>query len=111
MSLFYELDIPQEEYVAPNTGKWFVPVDTDKTSFGGSLLNDGSAVEKVSVSRGTNDRFYFNTVLGAHLKADMYYKLHGLPYPHKDAWDQAILDNVAKKAKSNVVESQVMEFE
>lgn len=108
---FYDLEEPAEEHVPPNAGKWFVVVDTDKTTFRGGLLNDGSDVKEIARGFGANNQFYFNTKLGAHLHADMYYKSHGLPYPYQDEWDQAILDNVGKKAKTNIIESQVMEFD
>lgn len=108
MSDFYELALPRVENAEPNRGKWFITVDIGKTKFRGCLLNSSSAVEEISILGQDNTRFYFNTLVDAHVAAAYYYKLHNLEYPHQDAWKQAILDD--GKTKTPTIKSQVMRF-
>lgn len=109
MSDFYELAVPRKEHMPPNDGKWFVTVDLSKSNLQGCLLNTGGAVEAISAVGQDNTRFYFNTLVGAHVSAALYYKSYGLEYPHQDAWDQAILADVSK-TKTPTIKSQVMRF-
>jgi len=102
---FEDLSIPESTELASGNIKWLV-----RGTVTPNLYLIATCVLADVASRPVED-FLFNTEIGAHVYASIYYKDYNRPYPYKDEWDAAILKDVAAApAPVQINQSQVMEF-